>query len=224
MMFRESGGSRPWKYLCTAVAGSKQEGKLMTSIFNPLPRPATYFKNNADMLLDPNVDINVDYEHVIKDGVARGRYPYDLLERHKPRNIEWKDYRNYDPNDRDKFLSELSEAIFNDGSTYRALANRIKDAINLAKKRVTWNFKTAIPQYYPRYDELSLLIPLSIQDDEVVDLSMVVTKNPSGSYEGRTVFPLEWSYMNARLVCRPDSDWLTTDLSPGQLDEFDDQD
>lgn len=112
-----------------------------------------------------------------------------------------------------KHLEALSEAIRKDLSCFRAIKNRVQDAMSLAQKRVSWNFKTAIPQYHPRRNELSFLIPLSIVDDEVVDIAMVVTRNPSGSYEGRTVFPLEWSYMNARLVCRPDSDWLTTDVS-----------
>lgn len=58
---------------------------------------------------------------------------------------------------------------------------------------------------------MSLLLPLAIVDDEKVDLALVVTRNPSGSYQGRTVFPLDWAYQNARLVCRPDSDWLVTE-------------
>ena len=78
----------------------------------------------------------------------------------------------------------------------------------LAEKRIRWNFKTAIPQYYPRFNLMSLLLPLALINDEVVDIALVVTKNPSGSYLGRTILPLDWAYMNARLVCRPDSDWL----------------
>jgi hypothetical protein len=80
-----------------------------------------------------------------------------------------------------------------------------------AEKRTRWNYKTAIPQYFPRQDIMSLLLPLAIVDDERVDLALVVTRNPSGSYQGRTVFPLDWAYQNARLVCRPDSDWLVTE-------------
>lgn len=78
----------------------------------------------------------------------------------------------------------------------------------MAEKRIRWNFKTAIPQYYPRFNLMSLLLPVALINDEVVDIALVVTKNPSGSYLGRTILPLDWAYMNARLVCRPDSDWL----------------
>jgi hypothetical protein len=58
------------------------------------------------------------------------------------------------------------------------------------------------------FNVMSLLLPLALVDDEQVDIALVVTKNPSGSYQGRTVLPLDWAYQNARLVCRPDSDWL----------------
>ncbi|MCH8989880.1 MAG: DUF3825 domain-containing protein [Chloroflexi bacterium] len=30
----------------------------------------------------------------------------------------------------------------------------------------------------------------------------------SGNYFGHTVIPFDWAYRNARLICRPDSDWL----------------
>ena len=62
-------------------------------------------------------------------------------------------------------------------------------------------------------------------EDHKVDIALVVTRNPSGSYQGRTVLPLEWAYQNARLVCRPDSDWLTPDRvesEPERLPEDDD--
>jgi hypothetical protein len=94
----------------------------------------------------------------------------------------------------------------------RSIKRRLEDAKLLAEKRTRWNFKTAIPQYYPRFNTMSLLLPLAIVDDEVVDIALVVTKNPSGSYQGRTVLPLDWAYQNARLVCRPDSDWLVPGL------------
>jgi hypothetical protein len=90
----------------------------------------------------------------------------------------------------------------------RAIKRRLEDAKFLAEKRIRWNFKTAIPQYHPRLDAMSLLLPLALINDEVVDIALVVTRNPSGSYQGRTILPLDWAYNNARLVCRPDSDWL----------------
>jgi hypothetical protein len=73
---------------------------------------------------------------------------------------------------------------------------------------VSWNFKTAVPTYYPIIRELQLLLPICLVSDERVDLALAVEKTPANSYIGHTVLPLDWAYKNARLVCRPDSDWL----------------
>ena len=79
----------------------------------------------------------------------------------------------------------------------------------MARKRVRWNFKTAIPSYYPRANAMSLLLPLCLTDDDQVDAALVVQLVESGNYQGQTVLTMEQAYMNARLICRPDSDWLT---------------
>jgi hypothetical protein len=117
-----------------------------------------------------------------------------------------------EPWEKKNFLDSLSAAIEADVQCTRSIKRRLEDAKLLAEKRTRWNFKTAIPQYYPRFNKMSLLLPLAIVDDEVVDIALVVTKNPSVSYQGRTVLPLDWAYQNARLVCRPDSDWLVPNL------------
>ena len=62
--------------------------------------------------------------------------------------------------------------------------------------------------YYPYNNKMSLLLPLSLIDDEVIDLALVTEKTKSGSYLGHTILPLAWAYSNARLITRPDSDWL----------------
>lgn len=202
---------KPWRFHAFCVPGKGRAGKQLTAVFDPLPEPTSYFQSNFDMLLDTSKDIHVDYDHVILDGVSRDRFPPEFLAQHPPKGFAWKDFPALDRNDREQYLTELADAIERDVQTMRAIKRRLEDAKLLAEKRTRWNYKTAIPQYFPRQDVMSLLLPLAIVDDEKVDLALVVTRNPSGSYQGRTVFPLDWAYQNARLVCRPDSDWLVTD-------------
>ncbi len=212
MLFEENDRSdQPWKFYDFCVPGKGPSGKKLTSIFDPLPEPASYFNDNFDMLLDTSKDIHVDYDHVIIDGVRRGRFPHEFLSRHIPKGFSWQDISKMHMNQKQLFYTELSAAIDSDVQCMRAIRNRVEDAKSLAEKRTRWNFKTAIPQYYPRLDAMSLLLPLALVNDEEVDIALVVTRNPSGSYQGRTVLPLDWSYQNARLVCRPDSDWLVPD-------------
>lgn len=226
IMFRASHRpmDRPWELMSVAIAGSDSEGRLMTSLFSPLPEPASYFERTEDMLLDTKQELHVNYDHAIIDGVRGGRYPYEWVAKNKPKKFEWKDYRSMKTSDRKRYLEQLAEAIRNDADSLYDMSERLKSAKDLAIKRISWNYKTAIPQYYPLHDELSFLIPLSLVNRNIVDIALVVTKNKvSGSYEGRTVFPLEWAYMNARLVCRPDSDWLTTEVSTRETDALDEQ-
>lgn len=49
---------------------------------------------------------------------------------------------------------------------------------------------------------------MCLVSDEQVDMALAVEKTPSGNYIGHTALPLDWAYKNARLICRPDSDWL----------------
>jgi cold shock CspA family protein len=212
-LFKENdaGFPQPWRFHAFCVPGKGNYGKQLTAVFDPLPEPASYFESNFDMLLDTSKEIHVDYDHVILDGVSRDRFPPDLLAQHPPKNFAWADFTAMERNERQEFLTKLAKAIEADVQTMRSIKRRLEDAKLLAEKRTKWNYKTAIPQYFPRQDVMSLLLPLAIVDDERVDLALVVTRNPSGSYQGRTVFPLDWAYQNARLVCRPDSDWLVTE-------------
>ena len=92
------------------------------------------------------------------------------------------------------------------------LKSRLDAAVELALKRVRWNFKTAIPVYFPTNNRMNMLLPLALVSDEVIDIALVVEKTDSGNYLGHTILPLDWAYNNARLVCRPNSEWLSPDL------------
>jgi hypothetical protein len=56
---------KPWRFHAFCVPGKGWAGTQLTSVFDPLPEPASYFESNFDMLLDTSRDIHVDYDHVI---------------------------------------------------------------------------------------------------------------------------------------------------------------
>lgn len=83
----------------------------------------------------------------------------------------------------------------------------LKGAIDVMKKKVTANYKIAVPQYYN--GTIQLLLPLCLVDENIPDLALVVTKNKTGNfYQGHTCLTLEMAYNNARLIAKPDSSWL----------------
>jgi hypothetical protein len=54
----------------------------------------------------------------------------------------------------------------------------------------------------------------------MADLALVVSSVEDRAYRGHTVLTLEMAYTNARLVARPDSDWLVPNAAPNQaIDE-----
>ena len=202
----------PWSFHDFCVPGQGRSGKQLTAVFNPLPPQPKYFTRSSDMLLDTEQDINFDAAHVIVEGVKRDRFPYEFLrqnlEPRPPAHLAWKDYSTFDHSDRADYLNMLAEALEQDPQAQRSIKNRLEDAKALAVKRTKCNYKTAIPSYYPRLNEMNLILPLCLVDDEIVDASLIISRLPSGVYQGHTIFPLNWAYQNARLVARPDSDWL----------------
>lgn len=201
-------GCEPWRFCDFCIPGKGPSGKTLTNIFDPLPDTARYFSSNFEMIFDTSKDFFVDYEHVILDGVTNDRFPPEFLREHLPEGFDWQDTTGQTRAEREAYLTKLSQAIKADARCMRAIKRRLEDAKLLAEKRIRWNYKTAIPQYYPHLDLMSFLLPIALINDEVVDIALVATRNQSGSYQGRTILPLDWAYANARLVCRPDSDWL----------------
>lgn len=81
-------------------------------------------------------------------------------------------------------------------------------AIELMKKKVSANYKLAIPQYYD--NKIQLLLPLCLDSDNGrPNLALAVTKLDT-CYQGHTCLTLDMAYNNARLIAKPDSNWLST--------------
>lgn len=197
----------PWQLSGFCIPGEGTDGQNLVRHFSPIPAGAHYFDNPVDLLYDTRAGKpELDWQHIIIQRIDR--YPAEFIKDHWPSGFEEKDIMELSDDDRTAYYRDLGSAIEADNRIYRRIMNRVKDAVDLSIKRVSWNFKTAVPQYYPRVKKLQLLLPLCLVSDEQVDLALAVEKTPSGSYLGHTVLSLDWAYRNARLICRPDSDWL----------------
>lgn len=202
--------TQEWKLFDFCNAGEGPAGKNLIRYFENKPKRAHYFDNVSDMLYDTRAnEPEMDIKHIILDNVDR--LPINFVFENKPSSFELKNPELLTISDRQNYYKALATAIESDTKTYRNMTNRFKDALKLAIKRVEWNFKTAIPMYFPTNNKITLLLPLSLVDDEIVDIALVTEKTKSGNYIGHTILPLSWSYSNARLVARPDSDWLVAD-------------
>jgi hypothetical protein len=84
---------------------------------------------------------------------------------------------------------------------------RIKEGVEKIEKKVKTNFKIAVPIYYPRFKCITMLLPLFLQDSNKADAAIVLSKHDD-YYELRTILTLQMAYKDARLIVKPDSDWL----------------
>lgn len=210
--------ARQYWFLLDFVVAGEDRGKTLVSLFNPLPQRADYFQNKIEnMLYDPSTgDLSCDYIHILTERTYR--LPAEFLQENCPADfLEINGVRLEEVSDgpfdyeKKQYFYELGQKIRATPRILNRLKNRMADAVDLALKRVTWNYKTAIPMYYPKHNSGSLLLPLALMDEGRVDLALVVERQPSGAYQGQTILTLDMAYTDSRLVARPDSDWLRTD-------------
>ncbi len=210
--FEQGAGQAPWRFAGFCSGGARGLGKRVVSLFNPLPEPASYFGRKEDLLYDLERELIIDYDHVLVDNI--GRLPLAFLEEELQGDVRASgllgEVARSTGQRRCELLGEVGRIVQDDPRLFRRLRWRLTEAVDIATKRVRWNFKTAIPSYYPRTNSMNLLLPLCLMEDGVADVALVVQLMPSGNYQGQTILTMRQAYMNARLICRPDSDWLTT--------------
>lgn len=85
--------------------------------------------------------------------------------------------------------------------------NAVEGAIRQLKERLKRNYKLAIPHWYN--ERVQLLLPLSITDDNTADVALVAEKDVQRKkYMVRTILTMDMAYLDARIICAPDRQWL----------------
>ena len=105
--------------------------------------------------------------------------------------------------------------------------NILRGAADEAKMRAQMNWRIAVPQFFwpgGRQDgHIQLLLPLRLHSNHAADLALVVERE-GNRYVGHTVLKIGMAYKNARLLSRPESDWLwTPPIALPDAAEVDDQ-
>ncbi|MBE1500940.1 hypothetical protein H4696_008040 [Amycolatopsis lexingtonensis] len=98
-----------------------------------------------------------------------------------------------------------------DPDTVERRHRAFETALKHAEFRVKQSYRAAIPQFYWPGNEpgrLQLLLPICLDTAARVDFALPVEIDGDYSYRGYTPLEMNWAYSNARLVAKPDSDWL----------------
>lgn len=115
---------------------------------------------------------------------------------------------------KEHIIDDNFERFCDAGYFDKQLINALFDsAIISLEKKLKRNFKLALPFYYHNTEtgerKIQLLAPLYFPGAPV-RLALVLNKiqnNARNYYEGVTVLPVEWAYMNSRLIVKPDEEW-----------------
>ena len=83
----------------------------------------------------------------------------------------------------------------------------LSGCVENTEKRLKRNYKLAVPQYFFTSNTIQLLLPLCIAKREIADLAIVV-EDYGNMYRASTCLTLDMAINNARLLARPDRDWL----------------
>lgn len=81
----------------------------------------------------------------------------------------------------------------------------LKGVIDTAIQRVIANYKLAVPHYYQ--NKIQLMIPLCFGRDDTPDAALVLDKKEN-YYQATTCLDMKMAYMDARLIAKPESNWL----------------
>lgn len=187
-----------------------------------IPERARYFSSMHDMFYDMDVlnarspEINID--HVLVDNIER--MPVRVQQFYL--GSQYDDYKNSgDYNQREIRENRPTNSKNN-------LAMLFKNALEKSIRMAEWSYKTGIPMYYIPEGEMTILLPLAIESELDMlqnpeqsmtqlnfDLSLAMkysTEGDAPKYIAKTVLTLDMAYRDARLVARPNSDWLSANI------------
>lgn len=109
--------------------------------------------------------------------------------------------------------------ILDDLNTNKRLPDSIKNSdipletlngvIGKAIEKIKANYKLAVPHYYK--NKIQLLVPLCFGKNENPDVALVLDQQKNGNYLATTCLSMEMAYIDARLIARPESNWLMAD-------------
>ncbi|QIK56680.1 DUF3825 domain-containing protein [Erysipelothrix sp. HDW6A] len=87
-----------------------------------------------------------------------------------------------------------------DENTLRLIVN---GAIDVSLKKIKRNNRMVVPQLY--YGNITYLLPIDLFGEKFA----LAVEKINNQYRANTILTLEMAYMQARLVMKPESDWLT---------------
>ncbi len=161
---------------------------------------------------NPSIDCYWHFEKFFR----KGEYDVNKFSKLPEMAFYWDDPSKlvFDP--RKELVVNIEHIIKDNKTRFPAPYNTMADynlrmyidgCITNAKLNLRRNYKLAVPQYYLTTGVIQLLIPLCLSNPQTADLAIVV-EDYGSLYRASTCLTLDMAINNARLLARPDRDWL----------------
>ncbi len=175
-----------------------RSGDRMLTEFMELPGLVEYWNESRELVFDPKLQVQLNLDHIVRENL--NRFPEELGGRVDAKSVPTD--LTGDSVDYDTEAPEISaESPVVPLATRNALEGAMKHSIRLAQR----NYRVAVPQFYR--GKIQLLLPLYLRDSDRPDLALTLERH-GGWYRAATVLYPDWAYSHARLLARPNSEWL----------------
>ena len=153
---------QPWHFVGFCVAGNSKSAaaRILTDNFSKLPMRAVYIQKYEDVMFDTTLPIDANWEHIIIENIER--LPVTLLQQICKDLFQVREPSSIPEKERDEYFSALRKCLGGNPQHLSLISSMLNMAMEMAKQRVEWNYKTAIPVYYPTDDKVHLILPLAL--------------------------------------------------------------
>ena len=216
-----------YRFRSFVISGRGGDGKILNENIRPLPSPPKYFDARSSTVWELGFNDNnqvttpeYDDKHIL---IQRcDRLPLDFYRAYEFESERLKNILESEADDAQKYkeIREFFMPIVEEKKdyevtpVYQSLVAALDNVINAAIKRLSWNWRAVVPCYNPEREESCFLLPVSFCNQSKPNRAMIASArevNGEMVYSIHTVISLEWAYLDARLVCRPESEWLAVD-------------
>ena len=97
---------------------------------------------------------------------------------------------------------------FPESATDESVRNYLRGAIENLIPKIKRNYKTAIPIYYVQEKRMQLLLPFHSSNGKDIACFLVERDDTNRCYRIKTILDMDQAYFAARLITRPDKEWL----------------
>jgi hypothetical protein len=174
-----------------------RSGDRVLTDFMEFPSLAEYWNDSRELIFDPKLQVQLNLDHIIKDNL--NRFPEELGGKVNQDGVPTD--LGEETEDEADGAEVAAEAQPIPIATRNALEGAMKQSVRLAQR----SYRIAVPQFYR--GRIQLLLPIYLRDSTRPDLALTLERH-GGWYRAATVLYTDWAYRHARLLARPNSEWL----------------